>query len=445
MPYGYLTFAQFRSELANRLADPNKIFWVDAELKLYAREALRCWNSIANFFRDRGVFNATRGAAFYDLPSLAKDGAGALLRGYTLKDSDLVTEIQYHMLEPATGNSWTGTEMFSLADVTAALERRRNQFLIETGAVVGYIPTIAVPSPTIGRVPVPDTIIDLRRVGWRNADNTNYASLWREDEFSAQAFAPSWNLTPNTPAIYSTTSTPQLTIQLIPPPIDTGALDLIAIQAPAALNPAVGVLLNIPDDFAWAIKYGAMADLLGRESEAKDPDRAAYCDQRWQMGVQAAAIAVSVMRAYVNDSAVQVDALENLDAFLPGWQIGMFNPAKQSAPTIAAMAGLNLVALSPVPDDTYGVTVDVVRNAVVPVADGDFIQLGREELDVVIDYAQHVASFKQAGEEFKATQQGFQRFVGGAAGYNQKLTTTAIYADVMKGQAGAEKVVRPIA
>ena len=45
-PYSYISFSQLKQQLANRLYDPTKTFWADAELGVYAVGALRTWNAL---------------------------------------------------------------------------------------------------------------------------------------------------------------------------------------------------------------------------------------------------------------------------------------------------------------------------------------------------------------------------------------------------------------
>jgi hypothetical protein len=323
------------------------------------------------------------------------------LRSYNVQDRDLLTAIEYHLLEKTDTATWAwaGTEMFALDDVTQAMTRRRNQFLMETGSVL-TVRTQASGAAPVSRVGLAsDAIVEIRRLAWKDASNV-YTNLWRDDEFSANAFDVSWSLSPvATPYAYSVSITPPLTVQIIPTGSNTATLEMVVCQCPAALDPATGVLVNVPDDFAWAIKFGAMADLLGREGMSRDAFRAQYCEKRYQEGVELARLAAMTLKCSTpvgaNESPLRIASVPELDAYRTGWQ------NESGAPDTVAIAGYNLIALAKVPDaGPYSVTVDVIQNAVVPSVDGDFLQIGREELDVILDYAQHLAAFKQGGAEF---------------------------------------------
>jgi len=51
---------------------------------------------------------------------------------------------------------------------------------------------------------------------------------------------------------------------------------------------ALQQLLPIPANLAWAVKYGIMADMLGKEGEAQDTKRAKYCESRFGEGIELA-------------------------------------------------------------------------------------------------------------------------------------------------------------
>ena len=412
MAYSNITFAQAKTQLAQLLQDTANVFWADAELGVYIVEALRTWGAFSFYWKETGVFNSVAATAFYDLPTVLP-----ALRAYTVTDTDLVEAIQYSLLEPATGTTWTGTDMFSLSDVTNALERRRNQFLVETGCRVDNF-TANVAPVQIGRTVLSDDVIDIRRVAW--FDGSDYSRVKLEDEWAITSYSPQWTLDAATPTLYSVSVAPPLTVQLAPPPLANGQLDILAVRSQAALDPAATVSMNIPDDFCWAVKFGALADLLGSDGQARDPQRAAYCEQRWREGVAMARISTSVMTSRVNDVPCGLVTQYELDEFSTDWQ----NSSTQ--PSLVAMSGLNMLALGGVPDATpYSVTLDVVRNSVVPTADSDFLQIGREDFEAVLSYAQHLAAFKMGGAEFEMTVPGYQRFMQQAALKNERLLANA--------------------
>lgn len=431
MPYALTSFGDAKQEVADRLGDSKMVFWKNAEIGRYISEALRCWGAHTGYWRERGAFGTTPATAFYDLRI-----ALPALRGETLKDSDLQKLMEYQLIEPPVV-PFAGTEMFTQADFTGALQRRRNQFLLDAGIAITHTLVGAAPPP-IGRIPLPQEIIDIRRLAFQDA-NGFFSYLSRADEFGESSFDVGWPQNPeDPPERYSIAAVAPIQVQLMPPPLNNGRLDVLAVNIGSPLDPIAGVLLGVPDDLAWVLRWGALADLLSRNGPAADLGRAAYCEQRYQQGVELARISASVILTQVNDVPVSTDAVWDWDTWEVGWQ----NSSGQ--PDAAAMAGLNLLALKDVPDaGPYGITCDVVRKAPIPAADGDFLQLGEQELNAVLGYAQHEAAFKQGGAEFQATIPLYENFARLATVYNERLRAAVTYAEVLGDRAIQQEKKEP--
>lgn len=432
--YAHITYAQLQTELTNRLDDLSNVFWSVPEIQLYLLEALRSWQAFAHFWRDRMTFSTIANTIFYDLTQQT----GTLLP-LTVKDSDLCSVMLYHLLEPQlNAGTYVGTDMFQLADFTKALERRRNQFLLEAGMVLTR-QVLNWPAPPISRSPIDDRTIALRRVAWIDPGGV-FTTLWRSSEWSASAYNRGWENAPGVaPSEYSTAAEPSVTLQVIPPPQNSGQVELLSILAGATLNPSVGVLLGIPDDFSWVVKWGALADMLRKTGQSHDELRASYCEQRYNEGVALALVHTSAVQGLINGAQAQIQAVKSFDTFNTNWQ----NVAA-GKPTDLALASWNMLAVSPQPDNVgYSVTLDLVRNAVLPVNAGDLIQLGREELDAILDLAEHLAMFKIGGNEFMETVPLYQNFQRVAAVYNETLLATIDSVQPMADRATRQDVLEP--
>lgn len=435
MAYSHTTLAQLKTRLASRLGDSSNVFWLSAELDDYIAEALYTWGSLSAFWRDKSLSMPTvSGTPFY---SLSDNSAFAGLTDYTITDADIIRIAQYHLLEPATPTSWSGTDMFTLADLTNVLEKRRNQFLMETGLVLTQTSQVTGP-PTIGRVVTADTVMDLRRVVWKDV-NDSYTQLWREDEFSLTSYNTGWSVTADTPYAYSVISTPPLSIQVAPMPGDVGTIEYLSVNSGASLDPATGVVLGVPDNVAWVIKWGMLADLLSASGPAADISRAAFCESRYRLGVELCRNLPVVLHPELNGVPLTFNALADMDA---GWTTDYWQNLS-GAPTDIAVSG-DLLALSPVPDGVYSVLLDVVRKAEVPTLDSDFIQVGREHLDAIIDYCEHLAMFKCGGQEFANSLPNADNFLRVAVEYSSHLRAQAVDMDKMMGQSSYETSVRPL-
>jgi hypothetical protein len=435
LSYSWLRFDAARNELAARLSDPSKVFWTDAELGIYITEALRTWNSLAQFYKDRDSFSTVANQQWYVLTSALALG----YRNYTVTDLQLLTEIEYQLIEPPTGATWTGSEMFTVQDILTALQRRRDQFLNETGCTLTRN-TTAVSSPAEGIVALTSSsfdIVDIRRIAWIDGVSSAYSTLWRESRDALDFFYASWKASAKPlPKVYSISDTPPLSVQLAPIPSDNGTLETITVNTGATLDGS-GVLLGIPDDFSFVVKFGALADLLQKDGPARDPARAKYCNERWQQGVAAAKTAMAPIACLVQDQPVNTESVFDLDTYRASWQSG--TPAQ---PNLIAVAGLNLVACSPVPDSVYTVTIDLLRNQPVPSADGDFLQIGREHWDAVCGYAEHLALFKSAGEEFNASLPDLKQFIDLALTQNARLRANDAFVTMTEDRSQLEEKQR---
>jgi len=428
--YPQITRAVLRQSLLDRLN--NAQFWSVPELNIYLNEALTAWQAHARYWKQRVTFDTHLDGAgnsqfFYDLraevPQLAQ----------TSTDAQLLSQIEYHLIEPQSGipanPAWQGTAMFDQDAYTDALTRRRDRFLLESQSVIGHFSATGVVAGS-SRVVLPSSIIDLRRVAFFDA-NGDYTNLWRDDEFAANAFDASWGTTVGlpTPTTYSVISTPPYTLALIPPPGDVGSLDLLAIAQGPPLNPAAGVVLGTPDNYAWAIKYGAMADLLSQDGPGRDLQRAAYCEARYQEGVQLCRMMPSVVNAAINENSAQLDSVFNFDAYSVDWHntVGI--------PQFLGLAGQNLLATSCVPDpaNPVGIGLDVVVNAPVGVSDSTPLGLTADQAEVIVDEAQHIAIFKSGGAEFAASLALHKNFVQFAKMYRERSLAQAPYWPAMSG------------
>src|SRR6202040_2446331 len=189
---------------------------------------------------------------------------------------------------------WVGTETWTLNDVLTAIARRVNRFLEETGQIVTFaqLPVTAGD----GRIDLLKDWIDVRRAAWITPESKHNV-LWRTSEYVLDSQFNDWNVSPDTPESYSIAVAPLVWLQLAPPPSDIGTLDLFTVDA--------STISNIFNDYGWVIKFGAMADLLGQEAEARDVERSQYCQQRWNEGIQLSKIMATVLRVMINGQSVQ--------------------------------------------------------------------------------------------------------------------------------------------
>ena len=435
MAYSHTTWTALQTALSTRLGDGSQRFWTSTEIPLYLAESIRSFGLCSAFWRQRGVLATSTSQPFYDLTSVL---SGSLLTS-TVTDRDIIQQIQFYLCESAsTQSSWPGTAQFTYNDVVNSLTRRRNQFLSDTGIILTRS-TQAVASPPIGRQSLTDTIIDVRRASFQGASPLNYyTTLWRTDERELVLDSTSWNVNSGAPVAFSVMGPPPLQVQIVPPPVSSGTLDMLTVNTGQTLDPATSATaLGVPDDVSPAVKWGALADLLGIDGQARDSSRAQYCETRYQQYVQLARLLACVVNAEIQGVSSIPTSLYDLDAGVADFQ------NYTGTPNYPALAGWNMLAISPVPDGVYSITLDVIKNAPVPSAGGDQVQIGREQLDMILDYAEHLALFKVGGYEFAATQRQADNFLLQSITYNQRLSATAKYIFAAKKDSQREKDMRP--
>lgn len=383
------------------------------ELTVYLNEALRTWNSLTSFWRADMVFPLQKDVWWYYLP--LQPGT---LRAFTVTDRDLVSQIEYHLLEPLTPSypmAWTGSSQFTLQDILSAIQFRRDEVRGETGCT---ITRTLVPAAQVNRTYLADNVIDIRRVAWIPETGNGYsiATLRPSDDWAEGSFNFGYTTAAHQPpTTYRQSAQPPLAFDVDYIPPVPGQYETLTVNAGPTVSASFANLIGIPDDWSWTVKFGALARLFGRESLAKDPLREQYCQKRFDEGMGLLNQASALVAERKNDLPMPVDAVRNGDDFNPLWQA-----AAEGTPTSAYTAGLNLVAFGPMPDNStaYSATCSVVENA--PVG-GTYVQVARNDYDAVLGYAQHLAMIKAGGQEFMATIPLLSGFFAQASLYNSKL------------------------
>ena len=112
------------SSLLSVLAIRSKmVFWEEAELIYYLQQSLRMFNALVWYWRQDFQYNDPVNL----WNSLGSLSGSPRLR--TLTDTYCYTEMEYMLLEPPTGATWTGTSQFNISDLSHALQHRRNEMI----------------------------------------------------------------------------------------------------------------------------------------------------------------------------------------------------------------------------------------------------------------------------------------------------------------------------
>ena len=417
-------YGTMRSDLANRLADPNLLFWTTAELKLYLIEALRTWNALTEIWITSFALTQNPAPTWYDISKLA---GSPRLR--TVLDTDLYTIMQYHLLEPATGGTWTGTSQFTLADLQGALQRRCNEVIQLTAC--NLIQDFETYSNST-RTTLPNTIFEVQRARFIPSTGTPI-TLTREDTQAFDHFNPGHLQSTALPTSYSVIAGPPFSLDIDTVPTQSATFDLIGIQSGPTFNPPSSTLLGIPDDWSWVAKWGALADLLSGESEKTDRLRADYCFKRYLDGIKIMQASNWLVSATIGGKPVDTPSVVEMDRFANEWQ------NDSTVWPAVVTAGMDFVAPTPV-GTSANVVLQVIGNAPLPTLDADCVSVLRDHYDAVLDYAQVLASFKMGGAEFAGTQDLEKKFFLSAQDENKRLRSLGLYSDVLH-QEGRRQVI----
>jgi hypothetical protein len=195
----------------------------------------------------------------------------------------MLSEIQRHLLEPTIDGGITWSSLWSADEVLRFVNERLERFLLETG-ILRTRATSVVAAGT-SSVDVPSDSVDLRRVAWDTGTATS--GLPRVDPFGMDAGSVGWQGGTGVPYAYIEEPLPPLSIRLVSTPSANGTLDVLYVRAETVTGQC-SLAIPIPAMFVPFVKYGVMADMLSKEGEASDPQRAAYCEQRFGEGVELA-------------------------------------------------------------------------------------------------------------------------------------------------------------
>lgn len=237
---------------------------------------------------------------------------------------DVLSEIQYHLLEVPNGGASFSSEQWTRDEVIGYIRNRQNQFLKDTAAfmkrsTVAYTPgQLTQPLPT-------DWAITQRMV-WKDTTDGTYKELPRSDAFSADYGQQNWStVTATKPSFYTDEELPSLQFYAGPVPTNTGTPEVLYVyQIPLPFTffnstmridefapyprlagmpiqdryrwTSVGLSLptipslDVTQDFTPAIKWGVIADMLSKVGRGQDLTRAAYAESRYREGVEAVAI-----------------------------------------------------------------------------------------------------------------------------------------------------------
>lgn len=131
---------------------------------------------------------------------------------------------------------------------------------------------------------------------------------------------------------------------------------------------------------------------------------------------------LKVLRVEYAGIPIERDSMFNLDFAKCEWQSD-----EPYSPVRWFPVGLNIIGINPPCSGGMEINAIGIRNAPVMTSETDAIDADEWVIDAILDYAQHIATFKSGGTEFKNSMGLMQRFRDQAAIQNEKFKFTSIY------------------
>lgn len=141
-------------------------------------------------------------------------------------------------------------------------------------------------------------------------------------------------------------------------------------------------------------------------------------------------------RVTFNGVPLEMGSLADFHWSLPNWRgTTTVTPGAPATPLYWARISLRTLILYPAPAFANAwpnqVIVDGVRNTPTLVNPADYVDLGQEEFNVLLAYAQHVLAFKIGGQTLVASYPGWLSFLKAAAARNQAFLASSFYRKLM--------------
>ncbi len=127
----------------------------------------------------------------------------------------------------------------------------------------------------------------------------------------------------------------------------------------------------------------------------------------------------SVKRVTLNGTPLTQISTPELDLGFGDWE------STTGTPQYWAPEGINLLAIYP----TAAVAVEIEGTADAPWlnTDADFIDLGDDDLNAILEYVHHYLTFKEGGQEIKASMPDLKSFTEQGAGRNGRLRAAVFF------------------
>lgn len=202
---------------------------------------------------------------------------------YFLNTCDLLSKVQAHLMEVPNSGVTFGSGQWTSAEVLRYLNDRVNLFVERTGIVrkVAYVQV----EQGVRTYELPTDLVELNRASLHVSGTVS--PLYRVDKYSLDNGKPGWESTTGTPEAIIEEPLEYLDLMVYPTPSVNALLEIVYTPSFTLTNTPCDPI-PVPAPFEPYLAWGVIADMLKREGELHDPERAEYADQRFEEGVQLA-------------------------------------------------------------------------------------------------------------------------------------------------------------
>lgn len=136
----------------------------------------------------------------------------------------------------------------------------------------------------------------------------------------------------------------------------------------------------------------------------------------------------SNMRVAFNQSPLSPTSIHAMDMGRGAWESETTATGGDvpTTPAVWAVGSVNMIAIWPT-DAVGGNSLELDGIASTPIlsTDASFVDIGQDELNQLLDFIEHIALFKEGGQEFQQSQALFQSFLRGASTRNALMMASA--------------------
>jgi len=488
--YNWLTKTAAITALQARLSQWS--LWTTDELWIYLTESLRHFNGLCEQWNQTVAIPNANGQ-WINTGTLS---TSPRLRSVT--DQYLYNQMAYMLLEPPlVSGAWAGSTQFTLQNLQWSLQKRVQEVIQATSCNIAQLsPIDATPGVRSGYA-LADTVLEPRRnrflalmvittgTALSGTSTVNVGSaagivkgqviagtgiqegtfvtgisgaavslslptsgavsgtvqffqpflLTREDVLSFQSFEPGYLQRVGFPQSWAVASEPPLSFDVDLAPNTPGYFDMLALNASATFAPPTASLLSVPDDWSMVPMWGALGDVLGKEAEATDRQRSAYCLERYTEMLEMMKGSNWLLQTLINGQVSKTTALADMDCLAVNWQ-----QSNRNLPAVIE-AGMDFIA--PVPGNGVSLAVTLVGNAPLLDSTNTYVQVARDDWQAVLNLAHHEAMFKCGNDAFQATLPMLKSFYQYCADRNKRWATYGVFVKYLRGEGQKQEKAQP--